>query len=214
MYQDVISFWADAEAVQKQYRNVALLGKSGTGKSTVGDVLGKIYGAAGFYLRVGETRKVEASELSPEFTGQVRAYVRTQLNGLLEGTIFLDEAYALNEDRKNPAEDSNKVGIAAVVAVAARAAVAAKSAAESAEKAALAAAKSARGEEGGDATTTQTTTRKRRRTRATVRRWWRTASRATLRQRRAVRRCSTNWFPFSRTTRVLPFLLSRATRRR
>ena len=105
VYQDVVAFWADAAVVERQYRNVALLGKSGTGKSTVGDVLGKIYGAAGFYLRVGETRKVEASELTPEFAGQVRAYVRTQLNGLLEGTIFLDEAYALNEDRKDPKKD-------------------------------------------------------------------------------------------------------------
>ena len=96
VYQDLVVFWGDAVQVQKQYRNVALLGDSGTGKSTLGTQLGEIYGAAGFYLRMGDARKVEASEITPEFKGQVRAYVRNQLSAYLEGTIFLDEAYALN----------------------------------------------------------------------------------------------------------------------
>ncbi|MAO87540.1 MAG: hypothetical protein CL822_00995, partial [Crocinitomicaceae bacterium] len=96
VYQDLVVFWGDAVQVQKQYRNVALLGDSGTGKSTLGTQLGEIYGAAGFYLRMGDARKVEASEITPEFKGQVRAYVRNQLSAYLEGTIFIDEAYALN----------------------------------------------------------------------------------------------------------------------
>ncbi len=77
-------------------------GNAGTGKTTVVQMLGKIYQSMGL-LSKGHVHKVDRAELIGEFIGQTAPKVKKAIEKARGGVLFVDEAYALMRD-----EDDNK----------------------------------------------------------------------------------------------------------
>lgn len=103
-------------------------GNPGTGKTTVANMLGKIYHKMGL-LRKGHVHEVDRAELVGEFIGQTAPKVKEAIKKAAGGILFIDEAYALarsKEDAKDYGREvieillkemsDGKAGIAVLVA--------------------------------------------------------------------------------------------------
>ena len=75
-------------------------GNPGTGKTTVGRILGRIFGAMGV-LEKGHLIETDRSGLVAEFVGQTAAKTNKIIDEALDGVLFIDEAYALVNDAKD-----------------------------------------------------------------------------------------------------------------
>ena len=80
-------------------------GNPGTGKTTVANLLGKIYQCMGI-LSKGHVHSVDRSDLVGEFIGQTAPKVKEALKKARGGILFIDEAYALARS----ADDSKDFG--------------------------------------------------------------------------------------------------------
>ncbi|HLC83631.1 MAG TPA: AAA family ATPase, partial [Bacteroidia bacterium] len=80
-------------------------GNPGTGKTTVVNMLGKIYKKMGL-LSKGHVKEVDRSDLVAQYIGQTAPKVKKMIEEAKGGILFIDEAYSLTRAK----EDSNDFG--------------------------------------------------------------------------------------------------------
>jgi hypothetical protein len=89
------AFLKDPRLFRRKLMNMMMLGRAGTGKTTIAEAIGDVFARAGMF--VGD-RLIEAgrAELVGQYEGQTVARTRAFLVSHLDaGVIFVDEAYAI-----------------------------------------------------------------------------------------------------------------------
>ena len=78
--------------------NLVFSGEPGTGKTTVARIVSEIYRSIGL-LEKGHLIEAGKADLIGEYVGQTAPKVKEIVKKALNGTLFIDEAYSLNEGR-------------------------------------------------------------------------------------------------------------------
>lgn len=79
--------------------HLVFTGNPGTGKSEVADLIGEIYRDLGL-LRRGHTVRCNSAKLIAEYVGGSAAETDRKIDEALDGVLFVDEAYLLNDGTK------------------------------------------------------------------------------------------------------------------
>lgn len=93
------------EDAKKINLHAVFTGNPGTGKTTVGKLLGKIYNKMGL-LSKGHVHEVDRSDIVGEYIGQTAPKVKEAIKKAKGGILFIDEAYSLARGK----EDSKDYG--------------------------------------------------------------------------------------------------------
>ena len=93
------------------FRNLALLGGPGVGKTRTANLLATVFATSGMLLRTGERLllDVKPGELTAEYTGQTDARIEQAMRPGAERVIFLDEAYQLGESGGDKLDNSDSL---------------------------------------------------------------------------------------------------------
>ncbi len=83
----------------KNYQNIIITGKSGVGKTKLGEVIGYIYCKSGILVR-NKFRVITASDLTSKFVNDSGQRTREKILSCLEGFLLIDEAYELGSSNK------------------------------------------------------------------------------------------------------------------
>lgn len=111
----VDSFLKDPRLFRKKMLNIMLLGSAGTGKTTLAEVIGKVFASSGIFVS-GEVITAGRSELVGQYEGQTVARTRNfLLSNLDNGVVFIDEAYAITPWDKGKPEGYGSEAATAMV---------------------------------------------------------------------------------------------------
>lgn len=91
--------------------HIVFTGNPGTGKTTVARIVSKIYKHLGI-LTQGHTVETDRAGLVAEYAGQTAVKVNKTVDTALNGTLFIDEAYALVGENK---DDFGKEAVASLI---------------------------------------------------------------------------------------------------
>ena len=83
----------------KNYQNIIITGKSGVGKTKLGEVIGYIYSKSGILVR-NKFRVVTAQDLTSKYVNDSGQITREKFLSCLEGFLLIDEAYELGSSSK------------------------------------------------------------------------------------------------------------------
>lgn len=77
--------------------HLAFIGSPGTGKTTVANLMGRIYYMLG-YLSTDELHVCKSDDLCSQYVSETAIKTRELVNRALDGVLFIDEAYTLNNN--------------------------------------------------------------------------------------------------------------------
>lgn len=77
-------------------KHIVFTGNPGTGKTTVARILGKLFKAIGL-LSSDKVMEVSRGEMVGQYVGQTAPLVNSVCDSAIGGTLFIDEAYTLNQ---------------------------------------------------------------------------------------------------------------------
>jgi F-box protein 11 len=92
--KELANFGVETEQVEITASHTVLFGNPGTGKTTVAQILGKLYKAMGL-LPSGHVVQVNREKLVGEYIGHTAPKTRKKIDEAIGGVLFIDEAYAL-----------------------------------------------------------------------------------------------------------------------
>lgn len=94
LVKKIVFYIQHLENRNNEYFNTLIYGNPGTGKSRIGHIIAKIYGALGF-LPKGHIVSVKADDCIGAAVGQTSIKTRSVLRKALGGVLIIDEAYSL-----------------------------------------------------------------------------------------------------------------------
>lgn len=89
---------ATGDEAKNPVKHIVFTGNPGTGKTTVARIMGKLFKAIGL-LPSSEVHEVARAEMISEFVGATAGKVNSVCDKAIGGTLFIDEAYTLNQGR-------------------------------------------------------------------------------------------------------------------
>lgn len=87
---------AIGEKAKNPVRHIVFTGNPGTGKTTVARILGRLFKAIGL-LPTDNVLEVSRGEMVGQYVGQTAPLVNSVCDKAVGGTLFIDEAYTLNQ---------------------------------------------------------------------------------------------------------------------
>lgn len=89
---------ATGDKAKNPVKHIVFTGNPGTGKTTVARIMGKLFKAIGL-LPTSEVHEVARGEMVGQYVGSTAPLVNSVCDRAIGGTLFIDEAYTLNQGR-------------------------------------------------------------------------------------------------------------------